>query len=56
MFQALFKGDIMSGEAGHRFRSIILERGGAHDEMKSMVELLGREPNIAAYAKDIGIS
>lgn len=46
----------MNREAGRRYRHAVLEKGGRQDEMKTLVDYLGREPNAEAFYKELGIS
>lgn len=46
----------MDAEQGRRYRHIVLERGGSHEEMDILKEFLGREPSTAAFYKELGIS
>lgn len=52
MFHTAFKHDPMDKVQGRRYRRLILERGGSIDEMDSLVEFLGREPNSDAFQKE----
>jgi metallopeptidase MepB len=39
-----------------RYRRMVLEKGGSQDEMKSLVNYLGREPKIDSFYKELGIA
>ncbi|GAA5929089.1 hypothetical protein JCM1841_005136 [Sporobolomyces salmonicolor] len=53
MFKTVFGADPMSRDAGMRYREKILRPGGSRDEMKSLVDFLGREPNNEAFLKSL---
>ncbi|RPA74369.1 zincin [Ascobolus immersus RN42] len=55
MFYQAFKKDPMNPEAGRRYRKLVLERGGSQDEMESLKEFLGREPNADAFLEELGL-
>lgn len=55
MFHTRFKEDPMSQEEGRRYRQLVLAKGGSRDEMESLTEFLGREPNTEAFYKELGI-
>ncbi|KAI5206465.1 metallopeptidase MepB [Aureobasidium subglaciale] len=56
MFYSLFKEDPMNKVQGRRYRRTMLEKGGSVDEMKTLVEFLGREPSTEAFYKELGCS
>lgn len=56
MFYTIFKENPMDPEQGRRYRTMVLEKGGSQDEMKSLTEFLGREPKTEAFYKDLGLS
>ncbi|KAJ4153750.1 hypothetical protein LMH87_010224 [Akanthomyces muscarius] len=56
MFYTAFKENPMSGEAGRRYRKLVLERGGSMDENVMLKEFLGREPNPENFYKDLGLA
>lgn len=56
MFYTVFKNDPMNKEAGRRYRYQVLEKGGSQDEMKTLTEFLGREPQTDAFYKDMGLA
>lgn len=56
MFYTAFKENPMNGEAGRRYRKLILERGGSMDENVMLKEFLGREPNPENFYKDLGLA
>ncbi|ODQ67795.1 zincin [Nadsonia fulvescens var. elongata DSM 6958] len=55
IYYTLFKGNEMSAEVGRRYRTEILEMGGARDENESLTILLGRAPENTSFLKEIGI-
>lgn len=56
MFYTVFKDNPMDPAAGRRYRRTVLEKGGSRDEMASLVEFLGREPETDAFYKDMGLA
>jgi metallopeptidase MepB len=56
MFRTVFKSDPMDGAEGRRYRHIVLERGGSQDEMKTLVDFLGREPQTDAFYEELGLA
>ncbi|PGH35895.1 metallopeptidase MepB [[Emmonsia] crescens] len=55
MFYSVFKDDPMNPKEGRRYRHTVLERGGSQEEMKTLKEFLGREPNTGAFYKELGL-
>ncbi|CAZ79996.1 unnamed protein product [Tuber melanosporum] len=55
MFYTAFKKAPMDGEQGRRYRHTVLEKGGSRDEMETLKEFLGREPNSDAFFEDLGL-
>lgn len=45
----------MNGKEGRRYRHTVLEKGGSQDEMKTLVEFLGREPKPDAFYEELGL-
>lgn len=56
MFYTVFKADPMNKAAGRRYRYQVLEKGGSQDEMTTLTEFLGREPQTDAFYKDLGLA
>ncbi len=56
MFYAAFKQDPMDGKQGRRYRHAVLEYGSSRDELDSLKEFLGREPNSDAFYQELSIS
>ena len=56
MFFTAFKANPMDPEVGRRYRHQVLEKGGSQDEMKTLKDFLGREPNADAFYKELGIA
>ncbi|KAL6900472.1 peptidase family M3 [Trichoderma evansii] len=54
MYDSAFCLDPLDGVAGRRYRHMVLEKGAEQDEMKTLVDFLGREPSSDAYFKDLG--
>jgi len=49
------KKDSLNSGAGHRYRHIVLGAGGSKDEMEILKDLLGKNPNVKAFSKELGI-
>lgn len=56
MFYSVFKADPMNPKEGRRYRYTVLEKGGSQDEMKTLVEFLGREPKTDAFYEELGLA
>lgn len=56
MFYAAFKKAPMDGVQGRRYRHTVLEKGGSRDEMETLKDFLGREPNSDAFFEDLGLA
>ena len=56
MFYTVFKKDPMDPKEGRRYRHTVLEKGGSQDEMKTLVDFLGREPKTDAFYEELGLS
>lgn len=56
MFYAAFKKAPMDGVQGRRYRHTVLEKGGSQDEMETLKNFLGREPNSDAFFEDLGLA
>lgn len=46
----------MNKAAGRRYRYQVLEKGGSQDEMVTLTNFLGREPETTAFYKDMGLA
>jgi metallopeptidase MepB len=55
MFYTAFKLDPMNPKEGRRYRHTVLEKGGSQDEMKTLIDFLGREPKTEAFYKELGL-
>jgi metallopeptidase MepB len=55
MFYTVFKADPMNAQQGRRYRHTLLEKGGSQDEMKTLVDFLGREPKPDAFYEELGL-
>jgi metallopeptidase MepB len=55
MFYSVFKKDPMDPKEGRRYRYTVLEKGGSQDEMLTLKNFLGREPDTSAFYEDLGI-
>ncbi|HXS99324.1 MAG TPA: M3 family metallopeptidase [Elusimicrobiota bacterium] len=55
MFSEFKAAGVMSPEVGRRYRTEILEKGSARDEMDSLKAFLGRKPSEDAFLESIGL-
>jgi metallopeptidase MepB len=55
MFYSVFKANPMNAKEGRRYRHTLLEKGGSQDEMKTLIEFLGREPRPDAFYEELGL-
>lgn len=55
MFSRFAEEGVMNKKLGMEYRKKILEVGGSRDEMESLVDFLGRQPNNKAFLKEIGL-
>jgi thimet oligopeptidase len=55
MFQRFNELGILNPEAGQYYRKKILARGGTMDENEMLRDYLGREPNMDAYLRHLGL-
>jgi Zn-dependent oligopeptidase len=55
MFSRFAEEGVMNTKLGMEYRKKILEVGGSRDEMESLVDFLGRQPNNEAFLKEIGL-
>ncbi|ODH13828.1 hypothetical protein ACO22_06868 [Paracoccidioides brasiliensis] len=55
MFYSVFKENPMNAKEGRRYRHTVLEPGGSRDEMKTLKQFLGREPNMDAFYRELGL-
>lgn len=46
----------MDRKEGRRYRHMVLEKGGSQDEMKTLVDFLGRKPSTEAFYQELGLS
>ncbi|OAP59905.1 hypothetical protein AYL99_04907 [Fonsecaea erecta] len=56
MFYSVFKQNPMDPKEGRRYRHTVLEKGGSQDEMKTLIEFLGREPKTDAFYEELGLT
>ncbi|KAG8998057.1 hypothetical protein FRB94_007252 [Tulasnella sp. JGI-2019a] len=49
MYKAVFAENPLSPKSGRRYRESILQPGGSRDEMDSLKEFLGRDPDLNAF-------
>ena len=55
IFSKFKKDGIFNSKTGELFKKIILEKGGSEDEMKQIINFLGRKPNNKAFLEEIGL-
>ncbi|CAN6674717.1 saccharolysin [Trichomonascus vanleenenianus] len=55
MYYTKFKTNPLDAAAGMEYRTKIIGRGGAGDQMDSLRDYLGREPNNQAFLEEMGI-
>jgi thimet oligopeptidase len=55
MYSVFEKHGILDAELGRRYREVILEPGGGHDEADLVRAFLGREPGEEAFLRSIGL-
>ncbi|RAH46718.1 M3 family metallopeptidase [Aspergillus brunneoviolaceus CBS 621.78] len=55
IWESHFQADPMSREAGLAYRRGILEHGGSREEWGLITGLLGREPGLGAYLRELGV-
>ena len=55
MFDTAFRANPFDGAAGRRYRHMVLEKGASQDEMKTLIDFLGRKPSSEAYFRDLGL-
>jgi len=53
MYATVFKEDPLDPERGKQYRDKILRVGGSREELDSLKEFLGREPNSDAFLKEL---
>lgn len=56
MFYTAFKNDPMNAAEGKRYIRMVLEKGAAQDEMKTLIDFLGREPDTKAFYEELGLA
>ena len=56
MFHTHFKANPMDKEQGRRYRKVVLEKGGAQDEMEFLTEFLGRAPSTEPFYRELGLA
>ncbi len=56
MFGRFEEKGVLSEEAGRYYRDKVLGRGGTMDELDMLRDYLGREPNMAAFMRRLGLS
>jgi thimet oligopeptidase len=56
MFSRFEKEGLLNPAIGRQYREEVLAPGGSTSEMDLVRKFLGREPNDAAFLKDLGLS
>ena len=56
MFYSAFERDPMNSDEGRRYRHTLIGKGASEDEMKTLVEFLGREMSTEAFYKELGLT
>ncbi|RKF79802.1 Saccharolysin [Golovinomyces cichoracearum] len=56
MFDSVFKKNPTDGKEGRRYRHMVLEKGGSQDEMKTLVDFLGRKPSNEPFYRELGLA
>ncbi|OXV06825.1 hypothetical protein Egran_05408 [Elaphomyces granulatus] len=56
MFYSVFKVDPMDRREGRRYRHTVLEKGGSQEEMKTLIEFLGRPPKTDPFYQELGLA
>jgi thimet oligopeptidase len=52
---SVFAADPLSPALGHKFRELVLAKGGSDDALNLVKNFLGRDPNNKAFLKNLGI-
>ncbi|KAF1346647.1 hypothetical protein BDV97DRAFT_378364 [Delphinella strobiligena] len=55
LYHSMFEENPLDSEVGRRYRHMVLEKGGSQDEMKTLIDFLGREPSVEAFRKELGV-
>lgn len=53
---SVFRSDPLNSERGRRYRHRVLEVGGRQQEMRTLMDFLGREPDTGAFYQELGVS
>lgn len=56
MFTRFRKEGVANPRVGMEYRKKVLAIGGSRDEMESVVDFLGRKPNVKAFLSDMGLA
>ncbi|KAH7012460.1 uncharacterized protein B0I36DRAFT_299638 [Microdochium trichocladiopsis] len=56
MFEAAFAKNPLDDGVGRRYRRMVLEKGASQDELKTLIDFLGREPSFDAFHQHLGLS
>jgi Zn-dependent oligopeptidases len=46
----------MNAKEGRRYRRMVLEKGGSQEEMKTLVDFLGREPTTDSFYEELDMN
>lgn len=55
LWEMVFARDPLDSQAARRYRYGVLEKGGSQDEMKTLVDFWGREPDFEGFYKGLGL-
>lgn len=55
MYETAFKRNPLDDRVGRRYRHMVLEKGGSQDEMKTVIQFLGRNPTHEALLRSLGL-
>ena len=53
---SVFRSDPLNSELGRRYRHMVLEAGGRQQEMRTLMDFLGRDPDTGAFYQELGVS
>jgi saccharolysin len=56
MYYSKFKSDPLNSKVGVEYRDKVIGRAGSRDQLESLREFLGRDPNNTAFLEELGIT